>query len=64
MSNFLCDSRKGKYIINMPLVAILTKAAVALGAEPYGLGLWNAALVHKLHNKAKLSELKAYKAKV
>jgi ferredoxin len=64
MSNFLCDSRKKKYIINMPLVAILTKAAVTFDAEPYGLGLWNAAFVHNLHGKANLSELKAYKAKV
>ena len=64
MSNFLCDSRKRKYVINMPLVAILTKAAVTFGAEPYGLGLWNAAFVHNLHIKAKLSELKAYKAQV
>jgi len=64
MSTFLCDSRKKKYYINMPLTSILTKAAVALGAEPYGLGLWNAAFVHDLYSSVKLRDLKAYKAQV
>ena len=45
MATFLTDSRRKKYFINIPLVAIITKAAVSLGAEPYGLGLWNAAFV-------------------
>lgn len=64
MSTFLCDSRKKKYYINLPLVSMLTKAAVALGAEPYGLGLWNAAFVRDLYSSAKRRELKAYKAQV
>ena len=64
MSTFLCDSRTKKYYINLPLVSILTKAAVALGAEPYGLGLWNAAFIHDLYSSAKLRDLKAYKAQV
>jgi FAD/FMN-containing dehydrogenase/ferredoxin len=64
MATFLCDSRKLKYYINLPVVSILTKAAVAFGAEPYGLGLWNAAFVHNLYNKARLKELKAYKTRV
>ena len=64
MSTFLCDSRTKKYYINMPLVSILTKAAVSLGAEPYGLGLWNAAFIHYLYGSARLRELKAYKARV
>ncbi len=63
MANFLTDARRKKYFINIPLVAIITKAAVNLGAEPYGLGLWNAAFVHNLFNKAKYQELRAYKAK-
>jgi len=63
MATFLTDSRRKKYIINIPLVAILTRAAVAHGAEPYGLGLWNAAFVHDLYDKTKYGELKAYKAK-
>ncbi len=63
MATFLTDSRRKKYIINIPLVAILTRTAIAHGAEPYGLGLWNAAFVHDLYNKTKYSELKAYKAK-
>jgi FAD/FMN-containing dehydrogenase/NAD-dependent dihydropyrimidine dehydrogenase PreA subunit len=64
MINFLCDSRKKKYIIDVPLVTILTKAAVSLGAEPYGLGLWNAAFVKNLYSAERLSDLKAFKAKV
>jgi len=64
MSTFLCDSRTKKYYIKIPLVAMLTKAAIALGAEPYGLGLWNAAFVHSRYSKAELRDLKAYKAKV
>jgi glycolate dehydrogenase FAD-linked subunit len=64
MATFLCDSRKKKYYINMPLTLILTKAAAAQGAGPYGLGLWNAAFVHDLYSSAKLSDLKAYKAQV
>ena len=63
MATFLTDSRRKKYIINIPLVAILTRTAVAHGAEPYGLGLWNAAFVHDLYNKTKYAELRAYKAK-
>jgi ferredoxin len=63
MATFLTDSRRKKYFINIPLVAILTKAAIAHGAEPYGLGLWNAAFVHKLYNKARYADLRAYKAK-
>ncbi len=31
MSTFLCDSRTRKYYINMPLVTMLTKAAVMHG---------------------------------
>jgi FAD/FMN-containing dehydrogenase/NAD-dependent dihydropyrimidine dehydrogenase PreA subunit len=64
MTNFLCDSRTKKYYINLPLVSILTKTAVALGAEPYGLGLWNAAFVHDLYSKAEERDLKAYKTRV
>ena len=63
MATFLTDSRRKKYFINIPLVAIITKAAVTFGAEPYGLGLWNAAFVHNLFNKAKYQELRAFKAK-
>jgi len=64
MATFLCDSRSKKYYINMPLVSMLTKAAVALGAEPYGLGLWNAAFINDLYSGEKQRELKTYKAKV
>jgi FAD/FMN-containing dehydrogenase/ferredoxin len=63
MATFLTDSRRKKYFINIPLVAILTRAAVANGAEPYGLGLWNAGFVHDLFNKTRYAELKAYKVK-
>jgi FAD/FMN-containing dehydrogenase/NAD-dependent dihydropyrimidine dehydrogenase PreA subunit len=64
MANYLCDSRKMKYYINVPLVSILTRSAISLGAEPYGLGLWNSAYINNLYNKEKQRELKAYKAKV
>jgi ferredoxin len=43
---------------------MLTKVAVELGAEPYGLGLWNAAFVSDLYSSAKRRDLKAYKARV
>lgn len=62
MATFLCDSRKKKYYINLPLVSMLTGAAVALGAEPYGLGLWNAAFIRALYGGDRLSGLKAFKA--
>jgi ferredoxin len=42
---------------------MLTKAAVGLGAEPYGLGLWNAAFINHLYNQEKRRDLKAYKKK-
>lgn len=64
MATFLCDSRSKKYYMNMPLVSMLTKTAVSLGAEPYGLGLWNAAFINDLYSSEKQRELKAYKAKV
>lgn len=63
MATFLCDSRKKKYYVNVPLVAILTKTAIALGAEPYGLGLWNASFIHSLYSRKQLRDMKAYKAK-
>jgi FAD/FMN-containing dehydrogenase/NAD-dependent dihydropyrimidine dehydrogenase PreA subunit len=64
MATFLCDSRKKKYMINMPLVSMLTQKAVSLGAEPYGLGLWNAAFIDALYNPERQRALKAYKAKM
>lgn len=64
MATFLCDSRKLKYAVNMPLVSLLTRSAVSLGAEPYGIGLWNAPFVDCLLSKAEKSELQTYKAKV
>jgi len=64
MATFLCDSRKKKYFISMPLVSMLTKAAVGFGAEPYGLGLWNAAFINSLFTRAKKLDLLAYKKRV
>jgi ferredoxin len=43
---------------------MLTHAAVKLGAEPYGLGLWNAAFINYLHSRDKQRHLKSYKAEV
>lgn len=64
MCNYLCDSRKMKYYINVPFVAILTRAAMGSGAEPYGLGLWNSGFINYMYPGDKRRELKAYKAKV
>ena len=64
MTNFLCDSRKLKYYIDLPLTMILTKAAIANGAEPYGLGIWNAGFINYLYSDKQKKELLAYKAKV
>jgi FAD/FMN-containing dehydrogenase/NAD-dependent dihydropyrimidine dehydrogenase PreA subunit len=64
MTNFLCDSRKFKYYIDLPLTMLLTKAAIANGAEPYGLGIWNAGFINHLYNDKQKKELLAYKAKV
>ena len=64
MTNFLCDSRKLKYYINLPLTMMLTKTAVSMGAEPYGLGIWNAAFINYLYSEDKKRVLIAYKAKV
>ncbi len=62
MTTFLCDSRKLKYFVHMPLVSMLTQTAVLMGAEPYGLGIWNAAFVNHLYTKERRSQLNAYKA--
>ncbi len=64
MTPYLCDSRKFKYYLNMALVPMLTQTALNLGAEPYGLGIWNASFINHLYSKAKQQELLAYKAKV
>ncbi len=64
MSTFLCDSRSRRYYVDLPLATMLTHAAVKLGAEPYGLGLWNAAFVNYLHSRDKQRDLKSYKAEV
>ena len=64
MTNYLCDSRKFKYYIDLPLAMMLIKTAVSMGAEPYGLGIWNAGFINYLYNKEKKLKLLAYKAKV
>jgi len=64
MTPYLCDSRKMKYYLNMALVPMLTQAALNVGAEPYGLGIWNASFINHLYSKEKQQELLAYKAKV
>ena len=64
MTNFLCDSRKMKYYINLPLAMMLTQTAVSMGAEPYGLGIWNAALLIICTTAKERMTLMAYKAKV
>jgi ferredoxin len=64
MTNFLCDSRKKRYYIDLPLQTMLTQTAVSMGAEPYGLGIWNAAFINHLYNTEKRRDLLAYKAKV
>jgi len=64
MTNFLCDSRKLKYYINLPLAMMLTQTAVSMGAEPYGLGIWNAPFINYLYNSEKKNALRTYKAKV
>ncbi len=64
MTPYLCDSRKFKYYLNMALVPMLTQTALNLGAEPYGLGIWNASFINHLYSKSKQQELLAYKAKV
>ena len=64
MTTFLCDSRKLKYMIHMPLVSMLTQAAVSMGAQPYGLGIWNAAFVNHLLSPARRAELRSYKKEV
>jgi ferredoxin len=43
---------------------MLTKTAVSMGAEPYGLGIWNAGFINDLYNNEKKQNLLAYKAKV
>jgi len=64
MTPYLCDSRKLKYYLNMALVPMLTQTALNMGAEPYGLGIWNASFINHLYSKSKQKELRAYKAKV
>jgi len=64
MTNYLCDSRKKKYYVDLPLSMILMQTAMSMGAEPYGLGIWNAAFINHLYNAEKKRDLLAYKAKV
>jgi hypothetical protein len=48
MTNYLYDSRKKRYYIDLPLQMILTKTAAYMGTEPYGLSIWNAAFINHL----------------
>ena len=64
MTNYLCDSRNFKYYIDLPLAMMLIKTAVSMGAEPYGLGIWNAGFINYLYNSEKKQKLLAYKAQV
>ncbi len=63
-AEFLCDSRKLKYLVNLPMMMILTKVAVSCGARPYGSGIWFAPFVNYLFDSKRLAELKAYKKQV
>jgi FAD/FMN-containing dehydrogenase/ferredoxin len=64
MTNFLCDSRKFKYYMDLPLTMMLTHKAVSMGAEPYGLGIWFAGFINHVYNPEKKQQLLAYKAQV
>jgi FAD/FMN-containing dehydrogenase/NAD-dependent dihydropyrimidine dehydrogenase PreA subunit len=64
MTNFLCDSRKFKYYMDLPLTMMLTHKAVSLGAEPYGLGIWFAGFINHVYNPEKKRQLLAYKTQV
>ena len=64
MTNYLCDSRKYKYYIDLPLAMMLIKSAVSMGAEPYGLGIWNAGFINYLYNAEKKQKLLTYKANI
>jgi FAD/FMN-containing dehydrogenase/NAD-dependent dihydropyrimidine dehydrogenase PreA subunit len=64
MTNYLCDSRKYKYYIDLAMQMILTKTAISMGAEPYGLGIWNTPFINYLYEGEKKEKLVAYKAKV
>ena len=64
MATFLCDSRSKRYYVNLPLVSLLTKMAMSVGAEPYGLGIWNASFINSLYSREKQRALKTYKKKV
>ena len=64
MTNYLCDSRRYKYFIDLPLAMMLIKTAVSMGAEPYGLGIWNAGFINYLYKSEKKQKLLAYKAQV
>ncbi len=64
MATFLCDSRRLRYFVDLPLATLLTHAAVRRGAQPYGLGLWNAAFIGHLLDDARRRDREAYKAAV
>ncbi len=63
MATFLCDSRRLRYYVDLPLATLLTHVAVRRGAEPYGLGLWNAAFVNYRHGRERLRDLMDTKAR-
>ena len=64
MITFLCDSRKLKYYVNLPLTMMLTKIGTSRGAKPYGLGIWNSPFINQLFNSKMISEFKDYKKKI
>ena len=64
MTNYLCDSRNKKYYIDLPIAMMLMQTAISMGAEPYGLGIWNAAFINHLYSSEKKKDLLAYKAKI
>jgi len=64
MLTFLCDSRKLKYFVDLPLALIITKAGVSMDAKPYGLGIWNSPFIKNLFTEEEIRELKEYKKKI
>jgi FAD/FMN-containing dehydrogenase/ferredoxin len=62
-AEFLCDSRKLKYMINLPMIMILTRVAVSCGARPYGLGIWFTPFINYMFDAGKLQSLRTFKKK-
>jgi glycolate oxidase len=58
MPLILADERKKLgYLLTLPMIADVSKLALALGGKPYGVGIWNSFYLKKVYGDREVKEM-------